>query len=136
MQQIDTEGLGSAGSSDMPCAYSVLGNQIKFAPVPTAFVIPDGVDPDLEPQKCRHFELMYWTRVAPLTKPESTNVVLQNYPSVYLFGALVAAEPYLVNDPRVQLWGNQYGTAIERANGMDKLGTHSQLARALPEYAP
>lgn len=136
MQQIDTEGLGSSGSSDLPCAYSVLGTQIKFAPPPTAFVTPDGVDPDLEPQKCRHFELVYWARVSPLTAPESTNVVLQNYPSIYLFGALTAAEPYMVNDPRVQLWAEQYGAAVDRANGMDKMGSHSQMTRALPEYAP
>lgn len=135
-QQIDDEGLGSNGSREMPCAYSVTGLQIMFAPPPTPFVIPDGVDPDLEPQKCRHFELIYWTKVAPLTDAASTNVVLQNYPSVYLFGALVAAEPYMVNDPRVQLWAEQYVGAVERANGMDKIGSHSQMARALPEYAP
>lgn len=136
MQQIDNDGLGSAGSCEMPAAYSVSGMQIMFAPPPTPFVEPPGVDADLEPQKCRHFELVYWTKVSPLTAPDSTNVVLQNYPSVYLFGALVAAEPYMANDPRIQLWGEQYVGAVERANGMDKMGTHSQLTRALPEYAP
>lgn len=137
MQQIDALGL-SGTQTDAPCAFSIVGPQIRFAPAPTPFVTPDGVDPDLEPQKCRHFEMVYWTKVAPLgVLPEAEkNVVLLNYPSIYLFGSLCAAEPYLVNDARLPLWKAQYAESIERANGLDKAGTLATMAISTPGDAP
>jgi hypothetical protein len=136
LQQLDSQGQSHSTSTDMPCAFSIIGNQIRFSPPPTPFVIPDGVDPDLQPGLCRHFEIVYWTKVAPLTAPASYNVVLQQYPSIYLFGSLVAAEPYLVNDPRVQLWASAFNDAIDSANGLDKMGTLTTPQVSLPEYAP
>lgn len=126
MQQLDNEWHG-AQAVDKPAAFSIIGTQIRFAPPPTPFVIPDGVDPDLEPAKCRHFELGYWTKVAPLTSPTSYNVVLQTYPSLYLFGSLVEAEPYLANDQRVQLWGTRFEGALKAANEMDTNDTKAAM---------
>lgn len=125
-QQLDNEWHG-AQAVDLPCAYTVIGNQIRFAPPPTPFVVPDGVDPDLQPAKCRHFEIWYWTKVAPLTSPGSFNTVLLNYPSLYLYGALVEADPYLANDARVQLWAARYQAALDAANLMDQNDTKAQL---------
>jgi hypothetical protein len=136
MQQIDALGL-SGQQTDAPCAFSIVGAQIRFAPAPTPFTVPDGVDPDLEPQKCRHFEIVYWTRVAPLgPDPAGANVVLLTYPGIYLFGSLCAAEPYMANDQRVPLWKAQYGEAVDRANTLDKAGTLATMAISAPGNTP
>jgi hypothetical protein len=137
MQQLDSEWHNKA-AVDLPCAFSIIGTQIRFAPAPTPFVIPDGVDPDLEPAKCRNFEIGYWTKVAPLTAPESFNVVLTTYPSLYLFGSLLEAEPYLAHDERVQLWGARFESAIKAANEMDANDTKAamQISSALGDDPP
>jgi hypothetical protein len=135
-QQIDALGL-SGQQTVAPCAFSIIGTQIRFAPAPTPFEAPAGVDPDLQPEKCRHFEIMYWTKVATLgPAPDAANVVLLNYPSVYLFGSLCAAEPYMANDQRLPLWKAQYGEAVDRANGMDKAGTLATMQISAPGDTP
>lgn len=135
MAQLDNDQrYGQA--KDAPCAYSIIGTQIRFAPAPTAIVIPPGVDEDLEPWKARHFELVYWRKVAPLTAPASTNVVLANYPSCYLYGSLVAAEPFIANDARLPMWQQQYAEAVERATMGDKRDTQARLTVSLPVDDP
>jgi hypothetical protein len=135
MAQLDAQPqLGTA--TDTPCAYSLIGSQIRFAPPPAPLVVPPGVDPDLEPAKCRHFELVYWSKVAPLTAPESTNIVLTTYPSCYLYGSLVAAEPYILNDARLPMWKTQYEEAVERASLGDKRDTHAALVVSTPGETP
>jgi len=131
MAQLDNEPNGME-QSDIPCAYSIIGTQIRFFRPPTPIVVPPGVDPDLEPWKARHFELIYWRRVAPLTAPTSTNVVLANYPSCYLYGSLVAAEPFILNDQRVPMWQAQYQAAIDRASAGDKQDTLARLTVSMP----
>lgn len=134
MAQLDA--MPPAEASGTPVHFSIVGPQIRFWPAPTPFETPDGVDPDLEPEKCRHFELVYWTRIASLTATEPVNVVLERYPSLYLYGTLVQAEPYMVGDERLPMWATKYEEALARANGMDKFDTQSTPAITTPEDAP
>jgi hypothetical protein len=135
MQQIDND-KRYGQSLETPCVYSIIGTQIRFAPPPTPIVVPPGVDPDLEPWKARHFELVYWRKVAPLTAPASTNVVLTNYPSCYLYGSLVAAEPFILNDARLGMWKGLYEEALDRASAGDKRDTHAAMVVSMPGDAP
>ena len=48
----------------------------------------------------------------------ATNVVLNEAPDIYLFGALLQAEPFLLNDERVALWRDQFDRAIEQLNNV------------------
>jgi hypothetical protein len=99
-------------------------------------VTPDGVDPDLNPELCRHFELVYWAKVSPLTSPGSYNTILTNYPSCYLYGSLVAAEPFIANDARMALWKGQYEEALDRATHGDRADTLASLQISLPLENP
>lgn len=135
MAQLDN--LPTYGTAtEAPLAYSIIGTQIRFAPPPTPIVVPPDVDPDLQPWKARHFELVYWRKVAPLTAPNSTNVVLVSYPNCYLYGSLVAAEPFIMNDARLPMWQQQYLDAVETATKGDKQDTQARLTISLPVDDP
>lgn len=56
----------------------------------------------------------YYGKLVPLDPEDedSTNVVLEQSPDLYLFGALVAAEMYLKHDERMPLWKAQVDEAL------------------------
>jgi hypothetical protein len=62
-----------------------------------------------------------------------TNVVLDTYPELYLYGALIEAEPYLVDDQRIALWKGMYDDAVTRINIMGDYDVASALTMGLPE---
>lgn len=45
----------------------------------------------------------------------TTNSVLTAYPGLYLYGALLQAAPYLVNDQRIQVWQSTYNRVLAKA---------------------
>jgi len=47
---------------------------------------------------------------------DSTNDILTEYPSIYLYGTLLQAEPYIKNDARIDTWYQLYETALKKAN--------------------
>lgn len=49
-------------------------------------------------------ELSYVGKIPVLSDSNTTNWLLTRSPDLYLYGALVQAEPYLKNDERVGLW--------------------------------
>jgi hypothetical protein len=80
-------------ASGKPQYYTVVGNQLEFIPTP-----------DSEYQG----ELTYYAKIPPLSDSNTSNWLLAYAPDLYLYGALVEAEPYLKNDERVALWGELY----------------------------
>jgi hypothetical protein len=50
--------------------------------------------------------------------------LLKNHPDLYLYGALLAAEPYIGNDERTQLWNAKYQEAVERVNARANEGRY------------
>lgn len=60
-----------------------------------------------------------YTQVLPaLSATVTTNFVLTRAPSLYLYGALLAAEGFTVNDPRMATWQVMYDRALERFRGL------------------
>ena len=88
--------LQAGSSTGMPKAYSIKGNDIQIRP------IPDGV---------YEIEVAYYKTFTPLSDSNTTNDMLTHHPDVYLYGALVEAEPYLQNDKRIQVWQGFYERA-------------------------
>ena len=75
-------------------------------------------------------EIVYYAPFAALATA-STNWLSQNAEDVYLYGALMQAEPYLKNDDRISTWANGYNGAVQAVNDADKRGRHSRAGRAL-----
>ena len=73
--------------------------------------------------------IIYYTRIAALTDSATTNWLLTNPPAIYLFGALVEAEPYLKNDERMPLWTSRLDKALNdlRLQGQRERHTASGL---------
>lgn len=54
---------------------------------------------------------------SPLSASNANNWILTSYPDVYLYGALLEASPYLVEDQRVDVWAQLYAAAVGTLRG-------------------
>lgn len=89
-------------NSGQPGGFAIEGTNILFAPVPDS---------------ARTYKLHYYQKITALTTLAPTNWLLTNFPNLYLFGSLTAAEAYLGNDPRLQTWGNLYDNFLQKLTG-------------------
>lgn len=67
---------------------------------------------------------MYYYAKVPALATASTNWLLTNFPNVYLYGSLLAAEAFLGMDPRLKLWGDLYDNAIQKIAGATERGQY------------
>jgi len=65
-------------------------------------------------------EIIFFKEETALSDSNTTNNILTNYPSLYLYGALVATAPFLMDDPRIVIWQTLYQAGANRANGKSK----------------
>jgi len=79
----------------------IFGGEIHFTPIPR--------DP------CA-IEIVYFTVLPPLSESAPTNRVLTEAPDLYLYGALLEAEPFLEHDERAPLWERRFEAAIAELN--------------------
>lgn len=87
-------------SSGIPIYYSVIGTSFEFLP---------------EPNDSYTATLLYYQRIPDLAT-NSTNWLLDAHPDLYLWGSLVAAEPYMRNDERLGVWKAQLEQGIAELN--------------------
>ncbi len=88
-----------------PIDYTILASEIQFAPVPdTAYSV----------------QMLYYAKPQYLSDTNITNAFLANYPDALLYAALGEAEPYLMNDARLQTWAALYDRAITAINTSDQ----------------
>lgn len=87
-----------------PQYYAIIGRQIRLLPVP---------------DKEYTFEMEYFAKVPPLSDAIPMNWLLETRPNLYLYGALIHAEPYLKNDDRVSTWLGLYNAGMEALNVTD-----------------
>lgn len=63
---------------------------------------------------------VYYKKFAALTNESDTNWLLTNHPDLYLYGALMQAEPFIKNDSRIMLWEKMYERARARVRGSER----------------
>ena len=102
--------LNAGSSKGTPKAYTIKGNNIELRP------IPDGV---------YQVEVSYYKHFTALSDSNTTNDMLTHHPDVYLYGALVEAEPYLQNDKRIQVWSGYYDRAKQDIITSNERDSHS-----------
>lgn len=86
----DTEAVGS------PMSYTVVGSDIRL-------IGTDDTD----------YALDYYARIPALNSTTTQNWLILKDPSLYLYGALLEAAPYLRNDDRASLWAQQFRAALD-----------------------
>lgn len=90
--------------TSQPVVFTVIGGNVELAP------IPDGV---------YSLELTYFQKIPALSNSNTTNWLLTAWPNAYLYAALCAAQPYLMNDERLPTFQALYKEAVEGINGID-----------------
>jgi hypothetical protein len=101
-----------ADESGLPVFYTVLASEFQFAPIPdTVYTL----------------EILYYARPTVLSSTTPSNVFLANYPDALLYGALIEAEPYLINDARSQTWATLYDRAVKNISDADQGGEYSGI---------
>lgn len=62
------------------------------------------------------YRLHYYSHPVLGAGANDTNVILVNYPALYLYGSLLQAAPFLYHDDRIPTWKEFYGRSLGLAN--------------------
>jgi hypothetical protein len=65
------------------------------------------------PDQAYATKFVYWRKVDPLTAGNTTNWLLDDHADIYVYGALMEASPYLMDDNRVPIWEAQLEKRLE-----------------------
>ena len=99
--------IKGSSTSGMPDSYTILGDNFRFAPIPSAAYTGT---------------LNYYAKFAALSDSNTSNYILTHHPAIYLYGSLYHAANFLggVEPQRLQQWQQMYQTALERLERNDK----------------
>lgn len=101
---------GRVTESGLPVFYTIIASEFKFAPVPdTNYTL----------------QILYYASPDFLSDSNSSNVFLANCPDLMLYGSLIEAEPYLMNDARIQLWAGMYDRGMAALTAADDASENS-----------
>ena len=100
-----------AGSGQgKPEVFTIIADNVRLGPNPDAVYTTS---------------MLYYKTFTALSDSATTNDMLTNNPDVYLYGTLLEAEPFIMNDQRVQLWGMAFEKAIGDIQFQDNKDRHS-----------
>ncbi len=85
------------GVAGRPLKYVVRGGSTVLVPTPDSSYIVEGT---------------YYQKIPALGASVTQNWVLTSHPELYLFGALMAAEAFYKDDPRIQGWSQLAGEKL------------------------
>jgi len=80
---------------------------------PTKYTIGAQFEFDKAPDASYSGEVMYYKAVTAISDSNTTNAILTRAPDAYLYGALLATAPYLMNDERIVTWGQLYKDCVD-----------------------
>jgi len=105
-----------SSEAGLPKTYTVLASEIQFSPIPdTAYTA----------------QMLYYAKPPLLSDSNSSNVFLANCPDALLYAALSEAEPYLMNDARLQVWGALYDRSVASISTADQSSEYSGQPMAM-----
>ena len=99
-----------AAEAGKPIDYTILANDFQLAP------IPDGA---------YTVKLLYYSAPTFLSDTNTSNAFLANCPDLLLYGSLIEAEPYLMNDPRLATWVTMFNRGLDSLTTSDQKGQYS-----------
>lgn len=96
--------------SGKPLDYTILANEFQLAPIPdSAYTV----------------KLLYYAAPEFLSDSNTSNAFVANAPDALLYAALLEAEPFLMNDARINTWGTMYDRAISTLTKSDESSQYS-----------
>lgn len=99
-----------------PVDYTVLANDFQLAPIPdTVYTL----------------KMFYFAAPTFLSDTNTSNAFLANTPDALLYGALLEASPYLMDDARINTWGTMFDRAMASITRSDEQGQYSGVPLAI-----
>jgi len=102
--------LWAGSSKGKPEVFTIIADNVRLGPNPDAVYTTS---------------MLYYKTFTALSDSATTNDMLTNNPDVYLYGTLLEAEPFIMNDDRVQLWAIAFKQAIDDIQNQDNKDRHS-----------
>ena len=100
-----------AGSTTAkPQVFTIIADNVRLGPSPDAVYTTS---------------MLYYKTFTALSDSNTTSDMLTNNPDVYLYGTLLEAEPFIMNDERVALWATAFKQAIDDIQFQDNKDRHS-----------
>lgn len=99
-----------ATESGKPTEYTVLATELQLSPVPDSTYT---------------LQMLYYAQPYFMSDTNPSNVFLVNFPDALLYASLGEAEPYLMNDARLQTWATLYDRAISSITISDQSSEYS-----------
>ena len=96
--------------SGLPLDYTILATEFQLAPIPDSTYT---------------VKLLYYFAPTFLGDSNQSNAFMVNAPDALLYAALLEAEPYIMNDARVNTWGGMYDRAISTLTKSDESSQYS-----------
>ena len=90
--------------------YSIMDDAIELVPAP-------GDDVEIE--------MVYYKKIPSLSDSVTTNWLLERAPDAYLYGALTHAAPFLMDDQRIPVFAQFYGTRVVAMQNESDVASHS-----------
>ena len=94
----------------MPNFYTQKGSELELAPIPDTNY---------------SLVLLYYAKPEALSDSNPSNEFMANCPDGLLYGALLEAEPYLMNDVRLQVWSQLYQNAVTSLSESDNTSEYA-----------
>lgn len=96
--------------SGKPTNYTLLAQDFQLAPIPdTNYTM----------------QMLYYAAPPYLSNTNPSNVFLANCPDLLLYGALAEAEPYLMNDARLETWAALFQRGKDALSVSDDQGEYA-----------
>jgi len=105
--------IWGGSSSGTPEVYTIIANEIQLGPKPDSIMT---------------MEMLFYKRITALSGSNTTEQMLTENPDVYLYGALMEAEPFVMNDERMGLWAQGFAQAVQALQEQDNKDRHSGSA--------
>ena len=93
-----------SSTSGLPNRYTLLGAEFQFAPIPDSSYT---------------LQMVYFYKPEYLSDTNSSNLWLADTPDLLLYAALGEAEPYLMNDERLNTWASMYDRGVNALRKSD-----------------
>jgi len=100
-QAMQDKRTGASDVGGVPRYYAHTAGQLELYPTP---------------DDTYTLTLDYLAKIPALSDSNTSNWLLTNAPDIYLYGSLLHSAPYLVEDPRLQVWAQLYSAAVARLN--------------------
>ena len=105
--------LWGGSTQGTPKFYTILANEVSLGPIPASV---------------QEVEMLFYKKFDNLSVSTTTNWLITNAPDIYLYGSMLEAEPFIMNDERVPLWAQALQQGISDLQEQDNKDRHSGSA--------